>query len=120
MQQKALLKLMGFTYTVVYKKGKENTAADSLSRVPESATLHSMTFGTPQWLETVGEGYLQDPQAKELLSELSLTGSNDKGFQLVQGIIKHHDRVWLGGNKEAHQVIMLSLHASGVGGHSGF
>ena len=63
---------------------------------------------------------MQDPQAKELLSELSLTGSNDKGFQLVQGIIRHHDRVWLGNNKEAQQAILLSLHASGVGGHSGF
>lgn len=33
-QQKWLTKLMGYDYTVVYKKGKDNSAADALSRVP--------------------------------------------------------------------------------------
>jgi hypothetical protein len=32
LQQKAFIKLMGLQYRIVYKKGKENKAADALSR----------------------------------------------------------------------------------------
>lgn len=32
----------------------------------------------------------------------------------------YKDRIWQGHNIEAHQAIMLSLHTSGIGGHSGF
>lgn len=33
-QQKALTKMMGLTYRIIYKKGSTNTVADSLSRRP--------------------------------------------------------------------------------------
>lgn len=118
-QQKALLKLMGLKYSVMYKKGLENGAANALSRVETQPTIFSLSYCTPQWLEVVAGGYLTDPQAKELLTELSVTGSNNKGFSLQQGIIRHKGRFWLGANKEAQQAILLSLHSSGIGGHSG-
>ena len=35
-QQKALTKLMGLSYQVVYKKGVDNSAADSLSHRPHT------------------------------------------------------------------------------------
>lgn len=66
------------------------------------------------------EGYEQDGQAKKLLEELALVTPNSRGYSLHQGIIRYKDRVWLGNNPEAHKAIMLSLHNSGVGGHSGF
>lgn len=70
-------------------------------------------------METVIEGYQQDPKAKELLAELSLIGSINKGFTLVDGVIKHKNRIWLGSNVEAHKAILLALHSRGIGGHSG-
>jgi hypothetical protein len=66
------------------------------------------------------EGYEQDGQAKKLLEELALVTPNSRGYSLHQGIIRYKNRVWLGNNPEAHKAIMLSLHDSGVGGHSGF
>lgn len=74
---------------------------------------------TPKWLEIVIEGYQQDDSSKQLLSELALTGSNDKGFSLIDGVIRYKGRIWLGQHKEAHQAILLALHSSGLGGHSG-
>lgn len=70
-------------------------------------------------METIVEGYLQDPKTKELLTELSVTGSNDKGFTLVDGVIRYKSKIWLGSHTEAHKVVMLALHSSGLGGHSG-
>lgn len=34
---------MGFTYTILYRQGKENTVADALSRMYEDAAEHSST-----------------------------------------------------------------------------
>lgn len=66
------------------------------------------------------EGYQLDPKAKQLITELSLSNTNDKGFSLVNGIIKYKNRVWLGSHKAAHEAVLLALHSSAMGGHSGF
>lgn len=118
MQHKAFVKLLGLQYKVQYKKGLENNAADALSW-QEGGEVNTISICTPKWLETVVEAYQQDPQAQQLLQELSLVGHNDKGYALVDGVIRYKGRIWLGSHTEAHQAIMLALHASGLGGHSG-
>jgi hypothetical protein len=35
------------------------------------------------------------------------------------GVIRYHDRIWVGHNTTAHQHILQALHTSGIGGHSG-
>ena len=119
MQHKAFLKLLGLQYKIVYKKGLENKAADALSRQAEPSTVAAISTSTPRWLEIIVEGYTKDDQTKQLFTELSITGSNDKGFTLSDGLIKYKNRIWLGNHTEAHRVVLLALHSSGLGGHSG-
>lgn len=119
MQQKAFIKLLGLQYKITYKKGLDNKAADALSRQPEHSQVFAISSSTPRWLEIIIEGYQQDDESKKLLAELAISGSNDKGFALVDGIIKYKDRIWLGHHKEAQQAVLLALHSSGLGGHSG-
>jgi hypothetical protein len=119
MQQKAFLKLLGLQYKIQYKKGLENKAADALSRQETHEEVQAISVSTPRWLEIVIEGYANDDQAQSLLKELALTGTNDKGYSMVDGVIRYKGRVWLGHHTEAHRAVMLALHASGLGGHSG-
>lgn len=42
-QHKLLVKLLGFNYKVEYKKGRENKAADSLSRATHSMEVMSLS-----------------------------------------------------------------------------
>jgi hypothetical protein len=119
MQQKAFFKLLGLQYKLVYKKGPGNKAADALSRNCPQDSICAISVIKPKWMEIIIEGYQQDTQAKQLLTELSLCPQNDKGYSLVDGILKHKGRIWLGNNNEAHQAILLALHSSGLGGHSG-
>lgn len=107
MQQKAFIKLLELQYKLVYKKGLDNKAADALSRQSTFADLNAMSASTPRWLEIIVEGYHQDPQTRQLLTKLSITGANDKGFALVDGLIKHKGKIWLGNHLEAHQAVML-------------
>lgn len=90
-----------------------------MSRQPHDHQLHSISVSTPRWLETIVEAYQEDPFSQQLLAELSLTGSNEKGYSLVDGVIRHQGRIWLGNHKKAHQAVLQALHASGLGGHSG-
>lgn len=89
MQQKAFVKLLGLQYKIVHKKGMDNQATDALSRQPAPADLLAISTVTPKWLETVIEGYQQDDSTRKLLVELALTGSNDKGYSLVDGVIRY-------------------------------
>lgn len=119
MQHKAFIKLLGLQYTILYKKGLENKTTDALSYQCEPGMAAAISTSTPRWLEIIVEGYAKDAQTKQLLTKLSITGSNDKGYTLSNGIIKYKDRIQLGNHTEAHQAVLLALHSSGLGGHSG-
>jgi len=118
-QQKALLKLMDLQFRIQYKKGVNNTAADALSRNPQLDEIWSISVSTPAWLEKLQLGYVEDVESKQLLTELSISPKNDKGFSLEDGILRHKGKVWVGNNALAQQHILQALHASGLGGHSG-
>ncbi|WVZ76979.1 LOW QUALITY PROTEIN: hypothetical protein U9M48_024887, partial [Paspalum notatum var. saurae] len=102
LQHKAMVKLMDLNYTIQYKQGSSNAAADALSRCLK-----------------LQQGYEDDQQAKQLLTELSVSQDNSQGFSLVDGILRFKGRVWVGNNALAQQHILQALHSSGIGGHSG-
>ena len=104
-QQKALLKLMDLDYTIQYKKGITNAAADSLSRKPIHP-LMAISMCYPTWIENLKAGYEKDEFTKQLLTELSISADNDKGFQLQNGVIRYKGRVWVGNNTLAQQHIL--------------
>ena len=101
------------------KKGINNVAADPLSRRPVSS-LMAISMCTPTWIEKLKAGYDDDAFTKQLITELSLSPSNDKGFQLVNGVIRLKGGAWVGNNLLAQQHILQALHDSGIGGHLGF
>lgn len=118
-QHKAFVKLMGLDYTIQYKKGVQNAAADSLSHRPQVEPLLAISAPVPAWLEQLVAGYADDPQATKLLTELAISPDNTQGFTLSQGVLRYKGRVWVGLNKLAQQHITQSMHDSAVGGHSG-
>lgn len=110
---------MDLDYSIQYKKGINNAAANSMSRKPVPSVM-AVSHCSPTWIEQLKSGYEDDEFTKQLLVELSVSATNDKGFQLQNGVIKYKGRVWVGANKLAQQHILQALHDSGVGGHSGF
>jgi len=118
-QHKALIKLMDLDYHIQYKQGVNNAAADALSRCVSEAEVFAISECVPTWVQKLKDGYVDNLEDRNLLAELTLVKENDKGFALVNGVIRFKGRIWVGNNQLAQQHILQALHASGIGGHSG-
>lgn len=51
---------MGLSYVVHYRKGRENKAADALSKRWEKSDLASITTVTPTWVQEAKKSYEGD------------------------------------------------------------
>ena len=119
MQRKAMTRLMGLQFRVVYKKGKDNLAAVALFRVGHMMALQAVSQAQPQWLQAVVNSYVTDARAQDLLAQLAVHSPNAQGYSLDQGLIRYHGRIWVGTNSAVQTQIINALHASAIGGHSG-
>ena len=73
MQRKAMTRLMGLHFKIIYRQGKENVAADALSRVAHLMSLQAVSSVQPAWIQEVLNSYTTDPQAQQLLTRLAIS-----------------------------------------------
>lgn len=97
-QQKWIIKLLDFNFTVEYKKGKENSASNALSRscvqtLKEEAVLAMVTFPTPLWLEELKSSYLSNLELKDLLNKLEKNEEVPTRYELLNGLILKKGRI---------------------------
>lgn len=85
---------MGFDFIVAYKKGKENLAADALSRIHErSEECTAIIFTRPAWKDEVLDSLKEDILAQDTLAKLSIDDITEvDGFQLINGDLKYKGR----------------------------
>lgn len=120
-QRKALTKLMELHYTIQYKKGVNNGAADALSRkAPASSELFAISTVQPLWLSLVERSYVEDARAQSLLQQLAVAPGSVEEYTLENGILRHRNRVWIGSDAALQKQIISAFHDSPQGGHSGF
>lgn len=77
-QHKALTKLMGLKYKIVYKKGVENRVTNALSRTnhADAVEFQAISVLTSPWLQQLQKAYLADPSSSKLLQDLAVSNSS--------------------------------------------
>ena len=98
LQKKAMTKLIGLQYSFQYNRGVDNQAADALSRVGHFMQLSAISVAQPIWLLEVLNSYEMDPAAQELLQALAISNEDHPGYQLKDGLIRLHGKIWIGAN----------------------
>jgi hypothetical protein len=119
MQRRAMTRLMGLQFKIIYRKGKENVAADALSQVPHLNVLQAVSMVKPDWLQEVVNSYTTDVRAHQLLKQLAITSPNQAGYNLDNGLIRYRSQLWIGTNSALQTKLIATFHSSAIGGHSG-
>jgi len=107
LQRKAMTRLMGLQFRVVYKKGKENLAADALSRVGHLMAIQAVSEIKPMWLQEVLNSYVTDANAQTLLTQLTLASPDPQGYSLMDGLIRYYGHIWNGENTASELRLLL-------------
>ena len=100
---------MGLDYTIQYKKGKENIAADALSRCHEEGSMAAVTVVTPQWYEEVINSYAGDQRITTLLEKLTVRQEEVEGYTLKEGMLRYQGRIVIRDRVELKRKIMQAF-----------
>jgi hypothetical protein len=108
---------MSYNYRIEYKKGKENRAADALSRRPREEHLNSISNAVPLWVIDNLSSYTDDPRYKELEEQLRINTVVVPNYTLSSGIIRYKNKIYVGANSDLRTQLIQSFHDSTLGGH---
>lgn len=123
-QQKWLTKLMGYDYTVTYKQGRENSAADALSRVPmegppPSRELQAISVLHNTFLDRIKAAYQTDDHLKTQIQNCITNPTAASNYQWNEEFLLRKRKIVVGKEPGLRKDILTYHHDSAVGGHSG-
>jgi hypothetical protein len=121
-QQKWVTKILGYDFEIIYKKGKQNVVADALSRKDEDveAFLCAISIIQPDWIIEARDEWKNDEKVWTLIERLQQDSGASDTFTWKNDSLWYKDRLYLCNNSQLKQKVLLELHTSPVGGHSGF
>ena len=126
-QQKWITQLLGYSFVVEYKKGRENKATNALSRMEpildsldKAASLYLISFPCPLWLDLLKYSYNSDETYQLLLSKLANPSLILVGYSFQNGLILYKNKIFISHSSSLKSLILQHMHTSPVGGHSGY
>ncbi|KAD5507846.1 hypothetical protein E3N88_15549 [Mikania micrantha] len=116
-QQRLLLKLMPYDFSIIHRSGKENKGVDALSRRPVTAHLCTLTLPQSLTLTAIIQG-LQYTQ--EIIQQLSANPSSASPFSMVDQLLLYKGRIVMPATQDIRATILREAHDTPMGGHGGF
>ncbi|KAL8115463.1 hypothetical protein AgCh_022090 [Apium graveolens] len=115
-QQKWVSKLLGYDYEIFYKPGKENSAADALSRLP-GPNIHSLYVPESSIWEEIKAEISTSPYLIKL-GDLA-TQNPGNPYTWKNGLLYYKSRVIIAPDSPIISRILREFHNTVYGGHSG-
>jgi len=112
-QQQWLPKFLGYDFEVQYKPGKDNIAADALSR------CFIMSVSSPKnvWLQKIVDSIQASPHWRQIFQQASNRSTSDPHYSTSNDVLYWKHRIVV--PERLRSMILTEFHDSPVGGHSG-
>ena len=107
---------MGLDYIIQYWKGKENVAANALSRCYEEESSAAIIEVVPQWYREVIDIYQGDEKLKPLLEELAVGTHVENVYTLSKGMLRFQGRIVIRNKMDLKRKIFQALTRVAHGG----
>ncbi|KAL4013706.1 hypothetical protein IC575_025889 [Cucumis melo] len=118
--QKWIVKLLGYSFEVVYQLGLENKAVDALSRISPIVQLNQITAPALMDVEIIKEEIRKDPTLQKIIRLIGEQGMEIPHYTLQQRVLKFKGRLVIPSNSTFLPIVLHTYHDSGFEGHSGF
>ena len=111
---------MEFVFSIEYKQGHDNVAADALSRVePIACQALAVHQVVSELVIKIKASWDSDPAVQRLILELQANSGFHKHYSWKDRGLMRKERLVLGRDDALRQDILLHFHASAAAGHSG-
>ena len=120
-QQKWITKLLGYSFLMEYKHGRENRAGDALSRRLEdsnSTSFFLISFPCSSWLDILKDSYNIDHEYQQLFEALTVEDSAPASSTLHNGLLFYKGYIFLSQSSPLKPLVLQHVHNSPCGGHS--
>lgn len=117
-QQKWLTKLVGYDFWILYRPGKQNTAADALSHTSE-AVLMTISVNSLAIEVDLKQLNQTNPELVPIQQALDLGNKKFDDYQCKEGILFYKRRIVIPSDSPLRHKLLLELHATAIGGHAG-
>ena len=116
-QQVWIMKMMGYDYTLTFRKGANNVVADALSRLP-TPEFNAISLFTTDLLQKIKHSWVQDSALVHLLHKIQKGEASSK-YTWHNGQLRRRNKLMVGADAELRLELLKYFHSSPQGGHSG-
>lgn len=119
-QQKWLLKLLWYNYTLAYRPGNFNTTADALSRRQKLLSLIGISQPLFDCVANIQASYAVDQHTIEVIKALPQDSNSRTSFKMQGDLFYYKSSLFVSVASLWHDLLLKEFHASSFAGHSEF
>lgn len=119
-QQRLLMKLFPFDFTIVYKDGKDNLGANSLSRRPLNAEFLALAIPVPIDFSNWQDALQENTYTREITQSIHQDPSLQPDFHLVDQKLYFKERLVVPDQSSLRQKLLSESHDTPAAGHRGY
>nr|GEV59653.1 putative mitochondrial protein [Tanacetum cinerariifolium] len=117
--QRWVSKLSGYDFQIIYRRGKENGAADALSRHGDETDLGMLSVASTGLSDEQQQAVNTDPEIVALKGRIDLGELGPEGYNIVDGMVRYQGRLVLPRTSPVVTHVFNQTHGSVIGGHEG-
>nr|GEV61677.1 putative mitochondrial protein [Tanacetum cinerariifolium] len=117
--QNWLTKLMGYDFEIQYRPGKDNSAAEALSRRAESVKYKALSVPSVYYWDELLRDLERDAELEPLRKKVLDQNGSCTGYTMEGGRLLYRNRLVLPRTSQWIPKVFLEINSSATGGHEG-